>query len=86
VVEREAEGGYRLATPLPSPDLEALRAEGLAADASYAPAFALLDEAAALYPRAARGETDGESALLRRLPLWVAYFSNQSATTRSTTA
>ena len=78
VVEREADGRYRLATPLPSPDLEALRAEGLAADASYAPAFALLDEAAALYPRAARGETDGESALLRRLPLWVAYFSNQS--------
>src|SRR5213593_5058573 len=34
VVEREADGRYRLATPLPSPDLEALRAEGLAADAS----------------------------------------------------
>ena len=75
---RDADGRYRLAAPLPSPDLAALRAEGLAADASYAPAFALLDEAAALYPRVARGETDGESALFRRLPLWFAYFSNQN--------
>jgi len=75
---RDTDGRYRLAAPLPSPDLAALRAEGLAADASYAPAFALLDEAAALYPRVARGETDGESALFRRLPLWFAYFSNQN--------
>ncbi len=78
VTARDADGRYRLAAPLPSPDVDALRAEGLAADASYAPAFALLDEAAALYPRVARGETEGESALLRRLPLWFAYFSNQN--------
>src|SRR6184192_2702658 len=78
VVARAAGARYRLPGPLPSPDLTALRAEGLAADASYAPAFALLDEAATLYPRVARGETDGESALFRKLPLWVAYFSNQN--------
>src|SRR5207245_8751206 len=75
---REANGRYRLAGPLPAPDLAAVRAEGLAADPSYAPAYALLDEAAALYPRVARGETDGERALFRKLPLWVAYFSNQN--------
>jgi SAM-dependent methyltransferase len=78
LVAREADGRYRLAGPLPTPDLDAVRAEGLAADASYAPVFALLDEAAVLYPRVARGETDGESALFRRLPLWFAYFSNQN--------
>jgi len=78
VAAREAGGRYRLAAPLPAPDPAAVRAEGLAADASYAPAFALIDEAAALYPRVARGETNGESALFRKLPLWVAYFSNQN--------
>jgi len=78
VVARAAGARYRLLGPPTSPDLAALRAEGLAADASYAPAFALLDEAAALYPRVARGETDGESALFRKLPLWAAYFSNQN--------
>ena len=29
-------------------------------------------------PGVARGETSGESALFRKLPLWVAYFSNQN--------
>jgi len=75
---RESNGRYRLAGSLPAPDLAAARAEGLAAEPSYAPAYALLDEAAALYPRVARGETDGESALFRKLPLWFAYFSNQN--------
>src|SRR5437867_13165789 len=58
VAARAAGGRYRLVAPLPSPDLAAVRTEGLAADASYAPAFALLDEAAALYPPLARGEPD----------------------------
>src|SRR5437773_9928484 len=43
VPAREPGRRYRLLGPPPSPDLAALRAEGLAADASYAPAFALLD-------------------------------------------
>jgi SAM-dependent methyltransferase len=68
--------GYRLPAPLPDPALAALRAEVLAGDASYAPALALLDEAAALYPRVARGEVDGERALFLRASLWVGYFSN----------
>lgn len=67
---------YRLAAPLPTPALAPLRAEILAGDASYAPALALLDEAAALYPRVARGEVDGERALFLRATLWVAYFNN----------
>src|SRR5438552_3296350 len=43
VAAREAGGRYRLAAPLPAPDPAAVRAEGLAADASYALAFAALD-------------------------------------------
>src|SRR6059058_1679228 len=75
-----AEGGarHRRGGRRPARGRRPLRAEGLAADSSYAPAFALLDEAATLYPRVARGETDGESALFRKLPLWAAYFSNQN--------
>ena len=45
-------------------------------DPAYAPAYALLDEAAALYPRVAAGETTGEQALFRKLMLWTSYFSN----------
>lgn len=67
---------YHLRGALPAPRLAALRAEGLAVDASYAPAYALLDEAAALYPRVARGEVSGERALFQHVSLWVAYFSN----------
>jgi SAM-dependent methyltransferase len=72
----ERQGGYRLTAPLPPPALAAIRTAGLAIDASYAPAYALLDEAAALYPRVARGETSGERALFLRASLWVAYFAN----------
>src|SRR5581483_10289206 len=73
---RDANGRYRLAAPLVRADLDPLRREGLEADPSYAPAFALVDEAAALYPAVARGETTGDAALLRRAGLWFAYFSN----------
>jgi len=67
--------GYR-GTGAPAPPRDALRAAILDADASYAAAVELLDEAAAAYPRVARGETTGEAALLRRLALWVRYFAN----------
>ena len=76
LITRESEGRYRLVTRLPAPALDDVRAEGLASDPSYAPAFALLDAAAALYPAVARGETDGEQVLFRRAALWFAYFSN----------
>jgi SAM-dependent methyltransferase len=68
--------GYRLPAALAAPHLPALRAECLAADPAYAPALDLLDEAAAIYPRVACGETTGERALFRKVGLWVAYFSN----------
>lgn len=69
---------YRLAAPAPprEPALAAIRAAGIAADPSYAPAYELLDVAAALYPRVARGEVQAERALFLRVSLWVAYFSN----------
>ncbi len=70
---------YRLAQPLPDhPPSEELRTAVLEADPSYAPALALLEQAAALYPPVARGETGGEEALFRRAALWFAYFSNQN--------
>jgi SAM-dependent methyltransferase len=68
--------GYRLAGPLGAPPLAALRAAVLDTDPSYAPALALLDEAAAIYPRVARGETSGERALFLRARLWADYFDN----------
>jgi SAM-dependent methyltransferase len=57
---------------------EAVRARGLAIDPSYAPAYELLDEAAAALPAIARGETTGERALLGKLTLWIRYFDNRN--------
>jgi len=67
---------YRLAVPLRRPVLSEVRAAVLDADASYAAALALLDEAAAIYPRVAHGETSGERALFLRARLWADYFDN----------
>lgn len=69
---------YRLPAPLPSTGLDELRAQVLASDASYAPTLALLDEAAAVYPRVASGEITGERALFQKVSLWSAYFSNRN--------
>ena len=76
LITRGPGGRYRLVTPLPAPELDVLRAEGLANDPSYAPAFALLEAAGSLYPAVARGEIDAAQALFRRAALWFAYFSN----------
>jgi SAM-dependent methyltransferase len=70
------DGTYRLRGNASEPALAAVREAVLDADASYAPALALLDEAAAIYPRVARGETSGERALFLRARLWVDYFDN----------
>lgn len=67
---------YRLVRPLPAPALAEVRAAVLDTDASYSPALALLDAAAAIYPRVARGETSGERALFLRARLWADYFDN----------
>jgi SAM-dependent methyltransferase len=79
LVTRDDAGRYRTPASLPATGLAALRAEALAADASYAPTFALLDEAAAIYPAVARGETSAEDTLFRKAALWFAYFSNANA-------
>jgi SAM-dependent methyltransferase len=76
LLDRDGIGRYRLRAPLPSPLLAQTRAAGFACDPSYTPAYAVADEAAALYPRIARGEA-GEQALFRKLGLWSAYFSNE---------
>lgn len=73
-----AQERYRLAAPLPEPELAVARAEGLENDPSYAPTYAMLDEAAASYPKVATGEASGERALFQKLSLWVAYFSNSN--------
>jgi SAM-dependent methyltransferase len=67
---------YRLLRTPSGPALGDIRAGVLDADPSYAPALALLDEAAAIYPRVARGETSGERALFLRARLWADYFDN----------
>lgn len=67
---------YRLLAPPDAPAPAEMRRAGLAADPSYAPAYDLLDIAAELYPRVARGEVQAERALFLRVSLWVAYFSN----------
>lgn len=75
LVERTGDA-YRLAAVPPAPTLAAIRAAGLDLDPSYAPAYELLDVAAALYPRVALGEVAAERALVLRVGLWVSYFSN----------
>jgi SAM-dependent methyltransferase len=78
VLAREGER-YRLAAPLPATNLARLRTEGLALDPSYAPAYALLDHAATVYPDVATGVTSGERALFQKVALWFAYFNNDHA-------
>jgi SAM-dependent methyltransferase len=75
---RAAAGGLDVRRPLPSTDRAAVRAACLAVDPSYVPVFTLIDEAAALYPRVARGEVNGDRALLMKASLWVAYFDNRN--------
>lgn len=69
---------YHLATPWPEADMGGLADAGLAIDADNRPTVALLDAAAAVWPRVARGEASGEEALLgaERVGLWLDYFDN----------
>jgi SAM-dependent methyltransferase len=75
---RAAAAGIDVRTPLPRTDRATVRAACLAIDPSYVPAFTLMDEAAALYPRVGRGEINGDRALLMKASLWVAYFDNRN--------
>ncbi len=72
----ERQGRWQLVGPPPASERPSLRAAGLENDPSYAPAYALLDEAAAIYPRVARGEVSGERALFQKVSLWASYFDN----------
>jgi len=71
-------GRYVLREALPPTRLVEIRAAGLSTDPEYEPAYALLGEAAAACPRIASGTTTGERALLSKLRLWAAYFSNDN--------
>jgi len=73
---RRAGDAYELVVPTPPTAPAEIKAAGLALDPSYAPAYDLLDVAADLYPRVARGEVQGERALFLRVGLWLAYFNN----------
>jgi SAM-dependent methyltransferase len=75
VLARDGET-YHLPGEPPAADLAAIRAAGLESDPAYAPSFALLEEAAALYPPVARGTVEAEAALFHKVTLWIAYFSN----------
>jgi len=70
---------YRLADRLPPPRAAAIRTEALAVDASYAPAYDLLDAAVTAFPAVAAGETTGEQALFGKPALWLRYFDNRHA-------
>jgi SAM-dependent methyltransferase len=67
---------YRLAAGLPQAEPERLRDAGLATDPSYAPTYAMLDQAAVAYGKIARGEDTAEHALFQNVAPWVGYFSN----------
>jgi SAM-dependent methyltransferase len=70
---------YRLDHPLPPSAGAMIRERGLATDPSYAPAYDLLDAAAAAFPAVARRETTGEQALFGKPALWLRYFDNRHA-------
>jgi SAM-dependent methyltransferase len=75
---RAAAAGIDTRAPLPRTNRAAVRAACLATDPSYEPAFRLVDTAAEIYPRVARGEASGDRALLMKVSLWVAYFDNRN--------
>jgi SAM-dependent methyltransferase len=77
VLDREEEQ-YVLRGALPVALLAEIREAGLPTDPEYEPAYALLDAAAAACPQIATGATTGERALLSKLRLWAAYFSNDN--------
>jgi SAM-dependent methyltransferase len=78
LLRRAAAAGLDVRAPLPRTDRAAVRSACLAIAPSFVPAFTLMDEAAVLYPRVARGEVNGDRALLTKARLWVAYFDNRN--------
>lgn len=77
-LERTGEASYRLPRALPDPELDLLRALGLAIDPAIAPTLAILDAAGEAFPKVLAGALTGEQALFTsaRMPLWTEYFHN----------
>ena len=79
---REQDGirHYRLQGAWHQPELEQLRAMGLAIDPANAATLDLLTAAAAAYPAVAKGVSSGEEALFAggNSSLWLAYFHNHN--------
>jgi SAM-dependent methyltransferase len=73
-------GRFRAEGPLPAPDPGAVLADQRAHDPACLPSYELAAVAARDYPAFLRGERTGEAILFApaRLPLWVAYFSNDN--------
>lgn len=73
-------GRVRAETGLPLPDPLAVLAEQRSHDAACLPSYELAATVARDYPAFLRGERSGEDVLFapKRLPLWVAYFSNDN--------
>ncbi len=71
---------YCVRRALPELDPAAIAEEQRREDASWLPSYVLADTVAQDYPAFLRGERTGEEILFSptRLPLWVAYFSNDN--------
>jgi SAM-dependent methyltransferase len=83
LLECEDGGGrlrFRLQHSLPDLDPAAVAREQQGHDASWLPSYALAEAVARDYPDFLRGRRTGEEILFSpaRLPLWVAYFSNDN--------
>jgi SAM-dependent methyltransferase len=84
VLDRRDDDGaprFRLTRELPRLDPAEVLAEQRRHDAACLPAYTLAETAARDYPAFLRGQKSGDDILLApaRLPLWVAYFSNDNS-------
>ena len=73
---------YRAPGPVPEDARVEIREAALAIEPGSRPTFDLLDAAADIYPRVARGEASGEQLLFEessKVHLWLDYFDNANA-------
>jgi SAM-dependent methyltransferase len=75
------DGRFRAESPLPAADPDEVRIEQQRHDPACRPSYVVAETVARDYPAFLRGKRSGEEILLApgRLPLWVAYFSNDNA-------
>lgn len=74
------DGRFRAESPLPAADPDEVRVEQQRHDPACRPSYVVAETVARDYPAFLRGKRSGEDILLApsRLPLWVAYFSNDN--------